>query len=576
VEDKLEIANEFNHYFANIGYNVSHNVPVAQASYKDFMPDRNANSIFLDPVCPQDVVDVMLKLKPKTSCGSDDISAKLMIKTIDHIVNPITHVLNLSFENGQFPSDLKLAKVIPVFKSGEQCLLNNYRPISLLSPFSKLFERVMYNKLIKFLDMNNILYHHQYGFRAKHSTIHPVVHFLNHCALANNSNPSKLTLAAFCDLSKAFDTISIDILLYKLHVYGIRGRANDWIKSFLTGRSQFVDIDSTKSDCLPLKCGVPQGSILGPLLFLIYVNDISHCTEENILSFADDTTVILSDMDMSKLFQRANTCLDNLFNWFCANKLSLNAKKTHYMIIHPRDTKESTQYDLLINDTILTRVPHCKFLGISIDESLTWKRHVANINSKISRALFKINQLKFSLPRDSLRTLYFSLLHPHLTFGILAWGNAKSTVLSKTERIQKRAMRMIYNKRTNSHTDPLFKVASILKLSDIYQLEVLLFMHDYLNNKLPISFNGMFPLNADNAYVTRQNNMFTIPRTKSRFVDKLPLYQFPAIWNNHPLSRNASMQVSRKYLKRQVKSTCLDGYLAVINCSNPHCTDCKS
>ena len=145
----------------------------------------------------------------------------LLIKTIDTIIFTITHIVNLTFETGICPTDLKCAKVIPIYKAGDPSSLNNYRPISLLSSISKILERTMYNKIMKFLDANNILYRHQYGFRAKHSTIHPVLHLLNHCAEANNKTPSELTLATFCDLSKAFDTISTDILLHKLNIYGI-------------------------------------------------------------------------------------------------------------------------------------------------------------------------------------------------------------------------------------------------------------------------------------------------------------------------------------------------------------------
>ena len=214
VNDRDEISNAFNNFFANIGYKVNHSVPNTNVSFKQYMPNHNANSIFLDPISPTDVLNITNKLKPKTSSGADCISTKLLKNIIELIALPLTHIINRTFSTGIFPTALKCAKVVPIFKSGDPCLLNNYRPISLLPSISKIFEKIMYNKIMKFLNSNDILYRHQYGFRQKHSTIHPILHLLNQCAESNNSTPSKLTLATFCDLSKAFDTISTDILLW--------------------------------------------------------------------------------------------------------------------------------------------------------------------------------------------------------------------------------------------------------------------------------------------------------------------------------------------------------------------------
>ena len=576
VNNKNEIAEGFNNFFANIGYNVNHNVPRADRDFTTYMPYHNAQSIFLSPLVPEDILSITNKFKQKTSYGADGVSTKLLTKTIDKIINPITHIINLTFETGIFPTDFKCAKVIPIFKAGDPSTLNNYRPISLLSSFSKIFEKAMYKKIMNFLVENNVLYRHQYGFRAKHSTIHPVLHLLNHCAEAINSSPSQLTLATFCDLSKAFDTISTDILLHKLNIYGIRGLANKWIESYLTNRTQYVNIDSHTSSCLPVRCGVPQGSILGPLLFLIYINDISASTTENILSFAEDTTIFLSDKDPEHLFHRANISLCAIFNWFRANKLSLNATKTQYMVIQPHNRKQNiSAYNLKIDDVVLTKANSCKFLGIIIDESLSWKPQLSSINSKISRAIFAIKQVKFTLPLDSLRTLYYALIHPHLIYGLLAWGNANLNLLHKTDILQKRALRTIHNKKYNSHTEPLYKHSGILKISHLYQLEVMLFMHDYTRDNLPTSFQNVFRVNREvhGIYETRQAHLFYIPWTKSRFVDKLPLFHFPKIWNSWCAQLDVS--TTRNGLKRSVKTLFLQNYSVVVTCFNSRCCECN-
>jgi len=347
------------------------------------------------------------------------------------------------------------------------------------------------------------------------------------------------------------------------------------VESYLQNRQQFVEINSHKSQDLPLECGVPQGSILGPLLFLIYINDISQSTNGNILSFADDTTIFLSDHDPVHLFRRANICANDIFDWFCANKLSLNTSKTNYMVIqHTKKQYDFTNLKLSINGNILSRENSCKFLGIYIDESLSWKKHVSYINSKMSRSLFAIKQAKVFLPKESLRTLYYSLINSYITYGILAWGNANNNILYKTNILQKRALRIIHNKKYNSHTDPLFKLSKILKLSDFYELQVLLFMHDYANNKLPSSFRDIYALNREvnDTYFTRQANLYYVKRTQSKAVDKYPKFNFPVLWNKW--TRILDMTTTRANLKRSVKSFMLNNYADNVNCNNPLCQDC--
>ena len=285
---------------------------------------------------------------------------------------------------------------------------------------------------------------------------------------------------------------------------------------------------------------------------------------------------MLSDKDPEHLFHRANISLCAIFNWFRANKLSLNAAKTQYMVIQPHNRKQNiSAYNLKIDDVVLTKANSCKFLGIIIDESLSWKPQISSINSKISRAIFAIKQVKFTLPLDSLRTLYYALIHPHLIYGLLAWGNANLNLLHKTDILQKRALRTIHNKKYNSHTEPLYKHSGILKISHLYQLEVMLFMHDYTRDNLPTSFQNVFRVNREvhGIYETRQAHLFYIPWTKSRFVDKLPLFHFPKIWNSWCAQLDVS--TTRNGLKRSVKTLFLQNYSVVVTCFNPRCCECN-
>lgn len=303
----------------------------------------------------------------------------------------------------------------------------------------------------------------------------------------------------------------------------------------------------------------------------------------NILSFADDTTIFSSSSDIVTLFESVNKDTNDLFTWFCANRLSLNAGKTKYIIIKPRQKQcDLSGLSICINNTPLTRIgKNCaeeatKFLGILIDENLSWKQHVAFLNNKISRTLFIIKQVKHFLPCESLMTLYYSLIESHLSYGILAWGNASESIKHRTIILQKRALRVINKASYNSHTDPLFKSSKILKLNDLYEHKVILFMHDFITNKLPSSFNSIYIFNHDlpHSRVTRQSNHLYEERCLSKFSQYLPLYYFPKIWNKWTgviLLANTS----RSKLKRNIKATQLQKYLSIVYCTNSHCKDCR-
>ena len=335
ITNEHSIASMFNTFFIDSVSKIAENIPYMNETYDTYLPNPIKNTMFLDYVEPYEIKAVIDKIKPKTSTGFDDISCKMLKLSTAYIIEPLTHIVNISFSNGIMPDGTKTAKVIPIFKSGEPCIASNYRPVSILPAFSKILEKVMYSKVVKFLDKHNVLYSHQYGFRAKHNTTQPIIHLLDHCAKANSTKTVNFTSALFCDLSKAFDVINHNVLLHKLATYGIRGIALDWFKSYLSNRKQFVRYGSHNSTLTDIVHGVPQGSILGPLLFFIYINDIGFSKDCNILSFADDTTIYMTSDSLPDLFKIANVKIDHMHKWFSANKLYLNSKKTKYMIISP-------------------------------------------------------------------------------------------------------------------------------------------------------------------------------------------------------------------------------------------------
>jgi hypothetical protein len=257
--NKDQAAHAFNKYYSKIGLDTSANIPVTQSEFSKYMPDPTLDSMVLENVDLNHITKVTKQLKPKSSYGHDQISTKLLKESINNIGEPITYIINRSLSTGIVPDKMKIAKVIPIYKNSDPLLIKNYRPVSLLTAFSKLLEKIMYSKVLNFLQANQSLYKHQYGFRSKHSTIHPIIHLINNCAEANNKRDKEFTLAIFCDLSKAFDVINHKILLKKLYRYGIRGNALKWFKSYLSDRLQFVELDGNQSTMENILCGVPQG-----------------------------------------------------------------------------------------------------------------------------------------------------------------------------------------------------------------------------------------------------------------------------------------------------------------------------
>ena len=478
-----------------------------------------------------------------------------MKNVIDEIVSPLEHVMNLSIINGVVPDKMKIAKVIPIYKKGDQLELSNYRPISLLSSISKILEKIIYKRTIKFIRSFNILSDSQFGFRQKHSTSHAILNFINHVATAIDDHLH--TIGIFLDLSKAFDTIDHEILLHKLSHYGIRGTALDWFSSYLSGRQQFVSINGHNSNYNKIACGVPQGSLLGPLLFILYINDFQNSSDVlSFILFADDTSVFLSHKNPVTLLDTINTELKFIYEWICCNKLSLNVQKTQCMLFS--NSISSLPGNISLDNTLINLADSTKFLGLIIDNKLSWREHIYNQCKLLSRNIGIINKLKIMFPSDVLLNLYSTLVLPYLNYGILAWGNS-GIQLERLLLLQKRAIRIICHESRLAHTDSLFNIKKVLKVHDIYNLRLGCLMYQFNTNELPHALSLLFTTNESfHNYPTRQSSCFHLPLLRTVYKQKTLIYTGPFFWNS--LDDSLKQSPSLISFKRNLKTILIDNY----------------
>ena len=480
-----------------------------------------------------DQLEKITKSLNNSAPGFDDLPVQVFKNNFELLGPVILEICNKSLRDGVFPSQLKTAKVIPLFKKGSRSHVNNYRPVSILTSFSKILEKVVYSQLVLYLNRNNILTNAQHGFRPHCSTENAINSMLKY--VYDDMDKGKFIISVFLDLSKAFDTIDRSILLKKLMYYGVRSTALNWFQSYLSERQQYTVFNGELSSTRNIDVGVIQGSTLGPLLFILYMNDIVKTSKLLYYClYADDTSLTYSHENVHELIAIFNRELDKINKWFKLNHLSLNVNKSNYILFH-RKLKVIPQNltPLFINNEPVLRVEYTKFLGVFIDQELKFKAHVSHVCRKISKFTPIIYKIRKCLNEKNLISIYHALVYPNLCYCISVWGSSYKNTLKPLVTTQKRILRALIGADRMSPSEIIFESLRLLPVEKINLYMTCIYVYKCLHTNIPHCFSYR---PATRTLRSTELTLLEVPLVSRTHSQQAISFTGPTIYNNLPLN----------------------------------------
>lgn len=556
ITEIRDICEYLNQYFAKIGAELASKIPKSNRDNVDLRTSNTNTDIStltqFKPATAEEILKIIKILDINTSSGIDQISTKVIKSLSTEIVDELTRCINKCLREGIFPDSLKVARVTPIYKAGSKSDPGNFRPISVLPVLSKILEKVLHNRLIDFLDNTKYLYKKQYGFRPKSSTLTAAADLIT--SIKVNIDKKKITLGVFVDLKKAFDTVSHEILLIKLNNLGVRGPAYKMFMSYLTNRHQIVKLKDVRSSPQSITCGVPQGSILGPLLFLIYINDIHLIGLKGDLTlYADDTALFYSGNSIKSIMDQAQCDLDLLNSWLQSNLLTINTAKTNYIIFAAKNKQIDQHKDLTINNQIIHKVSKEKYLGLILDKQLTWTPHIQNIRKKLTSLIAVLRGTARCLPIHVKNTIYNSLVKSHLQYLIELWGTAAKSNLKDLQISQNKLIKTLFGYNHRTPSAQLYKKTKFMNIAQLYKFNTCILIRKLITKEV----NSQIILTKraqTHKIITRQANNLCLRMPRTNYGKKNILYEGAKFYNSLPkLVKTAKSLTSfKKSLKNHI------------------------